>query len=865
MAKTRSLFIVPHTHWDREWYNPLEVFNVHLVEMQDGLLDHFESGGRFPCFMLDGQSILARDYLRVRPFHRESFGRYAREGRIQTGPWFVNPDLFLSGGEALIRNLLWGRRYASLWGEPQPVLYVPESGGLISQIPQIMKGFGMEHLVFIRGIGNEALSSEYLLEGADGTKVVATYLQKAYNNGGFLPENLEEAQKRIQRETMALENDTISSWLLLNNGGDHLPPQYFLLNLTEVLEKSGEYRRVKVGSYRDYYETIMKEIDRNQLPHLKGEIAGAREYPVLPGRNTARMDFKLNLSHVQNRLIHQTEPIGAVLSMWGRPVPDALLDRCWELLLENHHHNTLGGTVIDAVFREASLRLEKIRQLMDEEWKNTVSFIQNQGKRSETPEAVSAVVINPLPRKRTGPVLLRGAFPGDAGARLKVTDDRGNPVPCQHVPGKRGGSHEDRTILITASNVPGLGCRTYRVTSDPTPDVTCELSPVISNEFLQVGFEPGGTFFVKDLEEGFSFEGLNRFIDEADAGDSYNFSPVPGDMTLTNILRDPVMELVETGSVRQTLRLSGNLSLPRGLDAGGKGRDRRFVDSPATLLVSLYQGIPLVECILSLKNQSRDHRLGISFPLNLAVSRILAGQPFDLVNRELDTPSGDGWIESPRDRDPFEGLLLVGNDSRGMAIISHSLREYAVERTSPGCILRTTLFRSVGWLCRRGLVTRRVAVAPTLQTEGAQCQEEMLFKYYLAPTGSHRELPRVLELFQQCQGPMSGAVLPPGMEPGPVPGGLNLSPSSLVVSGIIPRRDGSVVMRFYNPTDEAVKGIIEPEPHCPLSHWNIGDMAGEGSSEINLLPAEFSVPPRGIITLKLFSEKPLEKGISPEN
>jgi len=33
------IHLVPHTHWDREWYEPFQVFRMRLVELVDELLD----------------------------------------------------------------------------------------------------------------------------------------------------------------------------------------------------------------------------------------------------------------------------------------------------------------------------------------------------------------------------------------------------------------------------------------------------------------------------------------------------------------------------------------------------------------------------------------------------------------------------------------------------------------------------------------------------------------------------------------------------------------------------------------------------------------------------------------------------------
>jgi alpha-mannosidase len=62
-----TLHMVPHTHWDREWYLPYQVFRIRLVHLMDRLLDILGSNGAYRHFMLDGQSILLEDYLEIRP------------------------------------------------------------------------------------------------------------------------------------------------------------------------------------------------------------------------------------------------------------------------------------------------------------------------------------------------------------------------------------------------------------------------------------------------------------------------------------------------------------------------------------------------------------------------------------------------------------------------------------------------------------------------------------------------------------------------------------------------------------------------------------------------------------------------------
>lgn len=54
------MHIVPHTHWDREWYYSLEKFRYRLIRLLDLLIDLMEKD-RIRYFILDGQTIAIED------------------------------------------------------------------------------------------------------------------------------------------------------------------------------------------------------------------------------------------------------------------------------------------------------------------------------------------------------------------------------------------------------------------------------------------------------------------------------------------------------------------------------------------------------------------------------------------------------------------------------------------------------------------------------------------------------------------------------------------------------------------------------------------------------------------------------------
>ncbi|HEX9076185.1 MAG TPA: glycoside hydrolase, partial [Anaerolineae bacterium] len=131
----QRLFVVSHTHWDREWYEPFQVFRLRLVQCIDKLLVLFENDPEYEYFLLDGQTIVLEDYGEVRPDREQALRVLVGAGKVQIGPWYVLPDEFLVSGESLIRNLMRGLRVAGDFGGGMHIGYIPDPFGHVSQMP----------------------------------------------------------------------------------------------------------------------------------------------------------------------------------------------------------------------------------------------------------------------------------------------------------------------------------------------------------------------------------------------------------------------------------------------------------------------------------------------------------------------------------------------------------------------------------------------------------------------------------------------------------------------------------------------------------------------------------------------------------
>ncbi|PXF02778.1 alpha-mannosidase, partial [Listeria monocytogenes] len=126
----KKAHIISHSHWDREWFLPLESLRFRLVTLMDEVEALLDKEDGFHHFHMDGQMIMLEDYLAVKPAKREKMKQLVADGKLRIGPWYMLQDAFLTSGEANIRNLQYGLEMAEEFGQVEKIGYFPDTFGL---------------------------------------------------------------------------------------------------------------------------------------------------------------------------------------------------------------------------------------------------------------------------------------------------------------------------------------------------------------------------------------------------------------------------------------------------------------------------------------------------------------------------------------------------------------------------------------------------------------------------------------------------------------------------------------------------------------------------------------------------------------
>ena len=292
MYKKKNVFYFSSTHWDREWYQNFQAFRYRLVKTMDGILDGMKNQDDFKIFHLDGQTIVLEDYAEIKPENAKELTEYIKNGRIKIGPWYVMPDEFNLSGESLIRNLMIGHELSKKWGAESAWKfgYACDIFGHIAQMPQIFRGFDIEHSYQCRGYHTR--SAQYFIwKSPDGSEIINLNQSNIGAYGEFPrrvldrpfgeePYTLEEIRERVKDFVDYLLTTSEIPVYIVSDGIDHAPLRRDTAQYIKFIEENLPDSEVYHCDLRD--AGIFLEQYRDELPVVEGELnISAKWFPSM--------------------------------------------------------------------------------------------------------------------------------------------------------------------------------------------------------------------------------------------------------------------------------------------------------------------------------------------------------------------------------------------------------------------------------------------------------------------------------------------------------------------------------------------------------------------------------------------------------
>jgi mannosylglycerate hydrolase len=427
-AAVRTVFVVPHTHWDREWYLPFQTFRMRLVGLIDGLIDAMEADPRL-AFTLDGQLATVDDYLEVRPEREERVRALIRAGRLAVGPWLILMDEFLVSGETIVRNLEAGMRRAEELGGGMAVGYLPDMFGHVAQMPQILRRAGIGHAVVWRGVPTAIDRHAFRWIAPDGSSVRTEYLYGGYGDARdlFMISDPVIVRERIARYVRSREAIFGDRPILAMYGEDHSLPEDDYGDLVDAVNASGDPVHVVVGTLADYVRATAEDADDTaRLAAWRGELRSSARANVLMGVTSHRADVKQAAGRTERLLERLAEPLAA---LHGATWPGRLLDLAWRRVIEDSAHDSICACSMDDVDAQVLVRYAEAEQI-------AAGIVASVGRDvgGRVPRGAHAV-LNPTPIEREALVELdaRVPLPGAAPPDIGRTAAEGDEPPADRL------------------------------------------------------------------------------------------------------------------------------------------------------------------------------------------------------------------------------------------------------------------------------------------------------------------------------------------------------------------------------------------------------------------------------------------------
>jgi len=708
-VRKRPYLVVPHTHWDREWYLPFQRFRLRLVGLMDRVLELASSRDAF-CFTVDGQMAAVEDYLEIRPERRAELAELVRAGRVAVGPWLVLADEWLTSAESLVRNLEMGQAAASALGGSMPIAYLPDQFGHVAQMPQLLARSGFDRVVLWRGVPSAVDEHRFEWVAPDGSSVVAEYLPSGYGNA--MPLERARTAEELAERLSEVEANVGSFYpegtpVLAMMGTDHFVPT---AELVDRLLSAG----LELATLPEALERLDHVASGRELLRWQGELRSAARANLLADVVSTRWHLKTAMSALERRLERTVEPFAA---LWVATWPEAELALAWRWCVQCSNHDSVTGCGADETAADVAQRLRHARELADGLAEQT--FVE----LAQAVPTGELAVLNPSPFARKEVVV------------LAVADERDTPTPALLDTDGRGwttqelGRAQGLRRLAALASAPALGWSRWQVgtlapETLPVPVASARTdhagAVVLDNGTVSVRLGPLGQLRLAG-GDGAVAEGFLRILDEGEAGDSYTHAPPEHDTVVTEP-RWGRVQLVSTGPLVASAHLDLIYAWPSGLSGDRCRRSPTTVATTVGIDVEVRLGEPFVRMDVAFDNACLDHRVRLLFPLAEPADAVAAEGQLAVVVRQGPTEAGHG--DAPVGTHPARHFA----DAGGLGVLLDGVRE--VELLG-GTTLALTLLRSSGWLSRDDNARRTEPAGPELPVPGAQC---------LGPVAAHLAL-----------------------------------------------------------------------------------------------------------------------------
>lgn len=682
----KKFCVVSHTHWDREWYLPFELFRMRLVKLIDNLFNILEEYPEY-IFHLDAQTIILEDYLEICPENREKLEKYIKSGNIIVGPWYVQNDFYLTCGEATVRNIIIGTEIAESFGKCGKIGYTPDQFGLPGQLPQIFKQFGIKYHIFGRGWrfydddGNQIHTPcDAYWKAPDGSKVFSVLMPFWYNNAQRINSDANKAKAEFDKAETNFEKCSSSDYLLMMNGVDHLEPQDDLIPAIKAVNSVYGEERVVQMSMDEYMDKEIAYVGDNERC---GELRYGNNNDILAGTFSTRIDIKKQNYDAQNMILLQIEPLYSMLGVLGfdDKYPKHMLRHMWKELMKNHPHDSICCCSCNNVMRHMKDRFLSLNEIGTKLIEDGCKYFSHHITRENNGEAkYYFTVINTSQVDYSGVMTVEFDFPAwddDGDFVILSADNRKVPFEVVEEKNENKGSYSElnlpgnfevitRRVNVFVENIPAFGYENFIVANGTGKPLEREYD-FFENDYIKLEFEKGHFRFI-DKERENVYNDIVFFDDLGDTGNSYISNNVKDssyhDAEFIN------MQVLEDTPLVSKMLVTYRIVSPEFIaDDGEIGKD---VTNYIYLTVTLKKASKHIDFDVKIENNGKNHLIRVGVDTGIINNLSYASSIYDIVERDRSKIN----TQIINATEPVNGFVYKRGNGNGIAVYTKGLYEY---------------------------------------------------------------------------------------------------------------------------------------------------------------------------------------------
>lgn len=612
-----------HAHIDVAWLWPWQETERKIARTIANQMSLFDE---YPEFrFLQSQPHL---YVMLREHYPELYTRVKeviRSGQLMPdGAMWVEADTNLSGGEALIRQVVHGRKFfQEEFGIDSRVLWLPDVFGYSGAVPQILKGcgcsgFATQKITWAYNGGEPFPYTTFWWEGIDGSAIPA-HIYYDYNSQT-------RPNAIFARWNDRLQKNSIRSILLAFGWGDGGGgPNRDHVEYVRRSQNLEGLPRVQYSSPAAFFADLQAQ----GLP--KGRYVGELYFQAHRGTYTSQAKTKQGNRRSEFAL-RESELWGvAANALKGFTFSNKSLAEAWQDLMLCQFHDVLPGSSIKRVYEEAEAVLGKV-----------ITAAQ------KTSLAAAATFVDTPP-----------GFEESTEADPSTLSQRWSTLSQMTI---FNSLNWERTAIVNTPagsvevTLPACGWKTFSTAAGGQGKGSVTgTSRSLENEYLRVEFNPRGevtSVYDKEARREVMAAPGNQFRLYKDVPDDWDAWDIDSMYELQPVeINEPVtLELLSSGPLVAKLKLI-----------------RKLHASSLTQTISLRRGSRRIEFATTVDWQESHKLLKVAFPVSIFANEAIHEIQFGHLRRP-------NHRSRPFDADRFEVCnhkwTALAEENRGVAVLN---------------------------------------------------------------------------------------------------------------------------------------------------------------------------------------------------